>query len=398
MSIEPMSMPTAAESDAPRASAGQYRAALHLTTPEMAHIEPCTSFVDAANYLDAAVFDREHATIFASLPIPVALSQELPAGGSYRAVTLGGVSVLLTRTKAGEAHAFLNACRHRGTRLLGSDQGGCGAKLTCPYHAWTYNLEGQLIGVPRSEVFVDFDKAQHGLVRLPCREAGGFVWVSLDRNQPITEEAIGPELIGDFDAIGLKDMRVFRAQEFDLDANWKLVTDAFLEGYHVTRLHSKTLARFFVDAPQMIERVGRHLRQTSGSRKGFCADDVSPVWSELRKSVVYAYIAFPNVVVVTSPTYVSVVIQTPLSRNRTHVRYAMLVAREGEGGDIDRLHEKSYKLMSEAFGNEDFRAAELSQEGLETGALQRLTLGGMEQGVRRFHDVVDECTGLFGGA
>jgi hypothetical protein len=92
------------------------------------------------------------------------------------------------------------------------------------------------------------------------------------------------------------------------------------------------------------------------------------------------------------------VIQTPLSRNRTHVRYAMLVEAGGDDTGIDQLHEKSYKLMSEAFGNEDFRAAELSQEGLETGALQRLTLGGMEQGVRRFHDVVDECTGLFGAA
>ncbi|HKY92567.1 MAG TPA: SRPBCC family protein, partial [Nevskiaceae bacterium] len=204
--------------------------------------------------------------------------------------------------------------------------------------------------------------------------------------------------IGDFDAIGLSGMRLFRAEAFDLDANWKLVTDAFLEGYHVTRLHAKTLARFFVDAPQMIERIGRHLRQTSGSRKGFSAADVSPLWPELRKSVVYAYIAFPNVVVVTSPTYVSVVIQTPLARNRTHVRYAMLVEAGSEGTDIDRLHEKSYKLMSEAFGNEDFRAAELSQEGLETGALERLTLGGMEQGVRRFHDLVDECTGLFGAA
>src|SRR3546814_5417287 len=83
-----------------------------------------------------------------------------------------------------------------------------------------------------------------------------------------------------------------------------LLSDAFLEGYHVTRLHAKTLARFFVDAPQMIERVGRHLRQTSGSRRGFSAADVQHDWNELRKAVVYAYIAFPNVIVVTSPVYV----------------------------------------------------------------------------------------------
>lgn len=360
----------------------------------MARIVPNTTHVEASNYLDASVFDRERETIFAKLPVPVALSADLPAGGSYRAATLAGVSVLLTRTRDGEVKAFLNACSHRGTRLLGGNEGGCGLKLTCPYHAWTYNLDGALIGVPRAEVFVAFDKTQHGLRPLPCREAGGLVWVSLDRGAELSEEQIGKEFIGDLDAIGFAQLRVFRSQEFDLHANWKLVTDAFLEGYHVTRLHAKTLARFFVDAPQMIQRVGRHLRQTSGSRKGFSAADVSPVWPELRKSVVYAYIGFPSAVIVTSPTYISVVLQTPISLERTHVRYVMLVDREGEGSEMDQLHERSYKLMAEAFGNEDFRAAELSQEGLRTGALQRLTLGGMEQGVRCFHDVVDECTGL----
>ena len=381
--------------EAPRASIGQYQAALHLTTPEMANILPCTTYVEASNYLDADVFLRERETIFSRLPVPVALAMDLPPGGSYRAVTLAGVSVLLTRTRNNEVKAFLNACSHRGTRLLAGEEGGCGLKLTCPYHAWTYSLEGALIGVPRAELFVEFDKAQHGLRALPCREAGGLVWVSLNRDADMSDAAIGAEFIGDLDAIGFGNMRVFRTQEFDLKANWKLVTDAFLEGYHVTRLHAKTLARFFVDAPQKIQRVGRHLRQTSGSRKGFNADDVSPVWPELRKAVVYAYIGFPNAVIVTSPTYVSVVLQTPISHDRTHVRYAMLVEKEGEGGEIDQLHERSYKLMAEAFGNEDFRAAELSQEGLQTGALQRLTLGGMEQGVRCFHDVVDECTGLY---
>lgn len=386
------------EMGAPRASQGQYRAALHLTTPEMAQIVPCTTYVEASNYLDAGVFDRERESILTRLPVPVALSVDLPAGGSYRAVTLAGVSVLLTRAKDGVVRAFLNACSHRGTRLVGGDHTACSGRMICPYHAWTYNLEGQLTGLPRAEVFVDFDKGRHGLKPLSCCEAGGLVWVSLDGSAPMDDAAIGTDLLEDFRAIGLENMRLFKSLDFELKANWKLVTDAFLEGYHVTRLHAKTLARFFVDAPQMIERIGRHLRQTSGSRKGFSAADVSPEWPELRKSVVYAYIGFPTAVIVTSPTYVSVVLQYPVSRDRTRVRYAMLVERGGEETGIDQLHEKSFKLMSEAFGNEDFKAAELSQEGLETGALERLTLGGMEQGVRRFHDVVDECTGLYRSA
>jgi hypothetical protein len=187
-------------------------------------------------------------------------------------------------------------------------------------------------------------------------------------------------------------MRIFKTHEYDLQANWKLVTDAFLEGYHVTRLHAKTLARFFVDAPQMVERIGRHLRQTSGSRRGFSVADVKEDWNELRKAVVYAYIAFPNVIVVTSPVYVSVTILTPLTNDRTLARYVMLVDEREPSPELQGVYERSFKLMADAFGNEDFKAAELSQKGLRTGALKALTLGGMEQGVRYFHDVLDECS------
>src|SRR3546814_7952555 len=131
-------------------------------------------------------------------------------------------------------------------------------------------------------------------------------------------------------------MHVFKTHDFELNANWKLLSDAFLEGYHVTRLHAKTLARFFVDAPQMIERVGRHLRQTSGSRRGFSAADVQHDWNELRKAVVYAYIAFPNVIVVTSPVYVSVTILTPVANDRTLARYK--IGRAPVGTPVTNAH------------------------------------------------------------
>ncbi len=373
-----------------QASKGQYEAALHLASPEMAGIEPCTSFVEAEAYLDPALFAREGKAIFSGLPVPVLLSQDLPAPGSYRGIELAGVPVVVTRNKAGEVKAFLNACSHRGTRLVACGEHASSLKLNCPYHAWTYNLDGKLIGVPRQECFVGLDKDALGLAALPCREAAGLVWVSLDRGQKMDDESIGPALIDDFSSIGLGQMRVFRGKDYEIKANWKLVSDAFLEGYHVTRLHAKTLARFFVDAPQMIERIGRHLRQSSGSRKGFCSDHVSLSWPELRKSVVYAYIVFPSVIVVTSPTYVSLMFLTPVGLDRTQVRYAMLVEPDSGDPAMEDLHERSFKLMSEAFGNEDFYAAELCQSGLQTGALQRVTLGGMEQGVRRFHDVVEE--------
>lgn len=373
-----------------RVSEGQLKAALQLTEAETGVIEACTSFVDARAYLDDELFAQEQARIFGGLPVPVAATQELAKPGSYLGVQVSGKAVILTRTKTGEVKAFLNACSHRGAQLIGCGEAGNGLKLSCQYHAWTYNLEGKLIGVPREDCFSAFDKKDYGLKSLPCREAGGLIWVSPNADVEVDEERIGAELIRDFEAIGLGQMRVYRTQAFEVKANWKLVEDAFLEGYHVIRLHAKTLARFFVDAPQLIERIGRHLRQSSGSRRGFSRADVSSSWDELRKSVVYAYIAFPNVVVVTSPAYVSVMICTPTASDRTQIRYLMMVDGKGDDADEEKLYERSFALMAEAFGNEDFKAAELSQSGLETGALKRLTLGGMEQGVRLFHDIVEE--------
>ena len=377
---------------AAQASAGQYEAAMRLTHEDMAEIKPCTTYVDAQTYLEPAVFAHENKALFSNLPVPVAVSQDLPKAGSYMGVEVAGVPVILTRNREGEVQALLNTCSHRGTRLVGNGECAEGMKLSCPYHAWTYNLDGKLIGVPREDCFeAGFDKADYHLGRVPCLEAGGLIWVSLDRTRELDLERVGPELVGDFDAMGLSDMRVYKTQNYEIGANWKLVTDAFLEGYHVTRLHAKTLARFFVDAPQMIERIGQHLRQTSGSRRGFGAEHVSRDWQKLRQSVVYAYIAFPSAIVVTSPVYVSVTLLTPTARDKTHARYLMLVDKQAEPSEkMEDIYARSFDLMANAFGNEDFKAAELSQEGLRTGALKRLTLGGMEQGVRYFHDVIEE--------
>jgi phenylpropionate dioxygenase-like ring-hydroxylating dioxygenase large terminal subunit len=376
-----------------KASNGQFQAARHLTTEAMSVIEPATTEVATSVYLDPAMFARERDQIFAKLPVPVLLSQQLGAPGSYTGVEIAGRPVIVARGKDGAVRAFLNACRHRGTRLVACGEAGTGLKLTCPYHAWTYNLEGALIGVPRQECFVDLQKEALGLKALPCREAGGLIWVSLDPDATLDDAAIGAELIEDFNAIALGSMRMYRKKEYTVQANWKLVTDAFLEGYHVTRLHAKTLARFFVDAPQMIERIGQHLRQSSGSRKGFCAEHVSESWPELRKSVVYAYIVFPGAVVVTSPVYVSAMFLTPEAPDQTRIHYTMLVEPGTADAQMEDVYERSFRLMADAFGNEDFKAAELCQDGLRAGAMERVLLGGMEQGVRRFHDVVDEYVG-----
>src|SRR3546814_2337027 len=140
------------------ASDGEYQAALRLTRPGMAHIEPRTTNVDVQTYLDDSVCKREQLALFRRLPVPAAVSQDLPKPGTFMSVEVAGVPVILTRPKSGPVKAFLNTCTHRGTRLLDNGECGAGLKLTCVYHAWTFSLQGKLIGVPREEIFKDLDR------------------------------------------------------------------------------------------------------------------------------------------------------------------------------------------------------------------------------------------------
>ena len=129
------------------------------------------------NYLDEDVFKSEVDLIFKRIPLPLALSAELPKKNSYKAIDAVGVPVVLTRDAGGTAHAMLNVCRHRGA-LLCEGRGNARA-LTCPYHAWSFSMEGELKGVYGESTFGDIDRAERGLIQLACVEKHGVIWVSL---------------------------------------------------------------------------------------------------------------------------------------------------------------------------------------------------------------------------
>src|SRR5262249_12943478 len=183
---------------------------------------------------------------------------------------IAGLPVLLTREARGDVHVLLNACRHRGARLL-ADSAVCDRNsLSCLYHGWTYGLNGQLLSVPRREAFPTCDLAMHGLPELPSIIQHGLIWTVLD---PHVMEApdIAAYLAGlndDLTELGIANHRFFRQNAVLRNANWKLIIDAFVEFYHIKRLHASTIGQFFADAKAAAERVGPHLRMLVG-RDGF---------------------------------------------------------------------------------------------------------------------------------
>ena len=342
----------------------------------------------ASIFTDPAYFDREMATVFKKNPVIVTLSALIPEPGTFLAHDGYGVPLLISRDKAGKVRVFLNVCQHKGSKLLEKCEPVKANLVMCPYHAWSYGADGALVGLPRVEVFPSIDKKTRGLVELHSLEAGGFVWVMLDKDAEPNFSGVTDELVDDMTALGIPRMHFYDRRSFSLDANWKLVNEPFLEGYHVTRLHAQTLGGLFVDVPNVIDRLGPHIRQISG-RAEFTPELLDAPGQNIHKIVTHAYTLFPNTVVITSPYFISVMVMMPRAVDKTQVELFMITPTTWENEKAKDLFERSFALTCKVFGTEDFRAAQISQEGLESGGLKELVYGGLETSIPMFYETVE---------
>ncbi|MBN2973360.1 aromatic ring-hydroxylating dioxygenase subunit alpha [Roseomonas aeriglobus] len=339
-------------------------------------------------FLDQARFDQEQASIFRKLAVPVTLSAALPEPGSVIGHEGYGLPLIVARAKDGKVRAFLNACKHKGSKLVEDCAHHKMARLTCPYHAWTYGLDGRLLAVARGDAFEAIDKADYALTELACREHGGIVWVSLNRHAEPDFSALMPELEDDLNALGIPGMTLYGRKTFHVKANWKLVLEPFMESYHVPRLHAGSIGELFGDVTRVIDQFGPHQRKIAGKIR-YKPEMLDLPGENIHKTVTHAYQIFPNAVLITSPYYMSFMTLMPKAPGETIVEYFNLVPGEAPNEKVADLYRRSYELVLHVFGNEDFRAAEISHAGLASGALDVVTYGGMENTIPMYYEQLE---------
>ncbi|MEP0391306.1 MAG: aromatic ring-hydroxylating dioxygenase subunit alpha [Erythrobacter sp.] len=377
----------------PQSTAGQLALAESIRNGEARRPVDTIGTVPASRYTCPDHFAREKAGLFDRLPQVLAPSALLPEPGMvvpHDDTLLPNGSarpLLITRDNDGKAHVFLNVCQHRGTRLVEGKDVACTKRMVCPYHAWTYKLDGKLLALPRSETFPGLDKSEHSLVELPSLETGGLIWFAPQEGADFTDARA---ISADFDAFGMRDLHLFRRKTHQVKGNWKLIMDAFLESYHVTRLHANTIGPFFKDGITSGDIVGPHMRSAVGRLEEMEGVDFSNM-ADLRKIVTFAYQLFPATVIVPSPDYVNIMVLMPQAHNHTVVEDFMLIPEEPKTEKALSHWERSWNLLDGGvFASEDFRAAELGQQGLESGAIRELTMGTLESGIVRFDAIVQE--------
>ncbi|WP_371783567.1 aromatic ring-hydroxylating oxygenase subunit alpha [Streptosporangium subroseum] len=361
------------------------------------------STLPGSYYTDESVFASEQARIFESMWFCVVRSSDLGKPGAFRTVQVGRESVLVTRARNGSIRAFLNVCRHRGARICTEESGEVKRAFQCPYHAWTYDLEGKLIAAPNLTKMPDIDRVEFGLVNVHVREWLGYVWVCLADEPPSFEADVTGEVVtrlGDGDLIknyDIENLEVGRRIVYDVKANWKLIIENFMECYHCATIHPELTEVLpeFADGYAAQSFVG-HGAEFGEEIRGFTVDGSEGVdriqgVSEDQDRRYYAITIKPQVFINLVPDHVIIHRMFPLAADRTIVECDWLFRKDVvEGGkDLGPSVELFHRVNVQ-----DFDACERCQPAMNSRAYAG---GGVlvpsEHHIGAFHDWVLEKLG-----
>ena len=350
----------------------------HATTDSAA--TPTRLPIDA--YADPARHDREVATLFRDLPLAIGHVSQLARPGDFFTHDATGVSLLVVRGDDGRVRAFLNVCRHRGTRV---ESAPCGTKkaFTCPYHAWSYALHGKLLHVPHARGFAD---ATRDLAEVPVAIIAGLVFVIPSAGAPAIGDWLGP-LAHDLESFGLATSHVYAPTVKTKELSWKLAIDVFLESYHLQSAHRSSIYPMFFDNVGLVDPSGPHLRNVFPKRSiRTLAEQPAAAW-RLRAHANILFHLFPNTLVLVEPDHAAVLHLWPRAHDRTLLTAYTLVPEPPVTDKARAYWDKNNAILYHAV-DEDFAMGESIQRGLASRANEHVVFGAFEHALAHFHDQI----------
>ena len=333
---------------------------------------PRVGRVPIAHYVEPARLTAELA-VLRRVPVAFCPSASLPVPGSFVAREAAGVPVVAVRGREGQVRAFRNACRHRGTAL--AEGTGCAHSFVCPFHGWVYALDGSLSHVPNDYGFDGVDLTSRGLTPVPCVERAGLVFVQQEGDATFAEVQDAPGLPADHVVVG--------TERITVAANWKVLTEGFLEGYHIRQTHKSTFYPLGYDNLTVVQHCGRHSRVVFPFRRVETLRDQPPQDWNLPRALTILDHLFPNVVMARLTAHTAFVVIEPVDETQTVLDIVKLGRPDADGVIPEAVHRDI--AFVEAGLLEDRAMAEGLQRGFAAG-VEDVVFARFESALTHFHE------------
>ncbi|MEZ5816157.1 MAG: SRPBCC family protein [Hyphomicrobiaceae bacterium] len=353
---------------------------------------------DVVAYHSPEHLAAEMQVLFRQQPLLMGLSCDWPKPGDWRTDDLAGVPILIARGGDGVLRAFLNVCRHRGAKV--ADGCGHGSVFSCPYHAWTYGLDGRLRGIPDERAFEGVRAERSGLTALPIAERHGLVWVL---PTPASDGAtsleidhwlggLGPELA----SYGAGTYHLYDKRLTPETMNWKLLVDTFHESYHVGFLHKNSLTSILVANVSDFEAFGPNHRLVFPRRKIERLKSLPESEWDLMWNSATVYCLFPNTLFVAQGDHLEVhrVFPAEGRPDRAVMETSFYIPNPVANADEERHWKANLDLLMNVVMGEDFPAGRSMQIGFGSGAQSHIVFGRNEPAMIHYHQALRRTLGL----
>jgi phenylpropionate dioxygenase-like ring-hydroxylating dioxygenase large terminal subunit len=334
-------------------------------------------------------FADERELFFRRGPLTIGLSCLLPAVGDYMTHDYLGVPIVLVRHEDGIVRGFLNVCRHRGARVVD----GCGKgarRFTCPYHAWTYGIDGRLVARPDERSFAEIDKSSSGLRELPVMEKYGMIWISPTPGTTFDVDALLGGLQRDLAAFHVDHYHHYDTRVLKRRVNWKIVVDTFLETYHLNVLHHNTVHPILHSNLATFDAFGHNLRMIAARRTIEKLRELPEgEWNLIPHSAIIC-VLFPNTLFIMQGDHLETWHVYPAGNNVDEsVMCVSLYTPEMATTESAKRHwDRNMELLMATVDKEDFPVSEGIQRGFYSGAQDVTVFGRNEPSLQHFHKAI----------